>query len=118
VWGVLVGILALVSYLLGGLGSRALAGALAGGGFLLVAGTYLAVFWSSAGRTPGMQLMAVRLRDRNGGVPSFGRALVRVVMTWFSIALLFLGYVTVLFDTRRRGVPDLVAGTEVVYEDR
>lgn len=118
VWGVLIGILALLSYLLHGLGSRALAGALAGGGFLLVAGTYHVVFWSTAGRTPGMQLIGLRLRDRNGGVPSFGRALVRVVMTWFSIAALFLGYVTVLFDTRRRGVPDLVAGTEVVYEDR
>jgi uncharacterized RDD family membrane protein YckC len=64
-----------------------------------------------------MQLMAVRLRDRNGGVPSLGRALVRVIVTWFSIAVLFLGYVPILFDARRRGVPDLVAGTEVVYDD-
>jgi uncharacterized RDD family membrane protein YckC len=114
---VLIGILALVSYLLGGLGSKALAGGLVGGEFLLVAGTYLVVFWSIAGRTPGMQLMGVRLRDRSGGVPSLGRALVRVVMTWFSIAVLFLGYVPILFDARRRAVPDLVAGTEVVYDE-
>jgi uncharacterized RDD family membrane protein YckC len=112
------GILALVSYLLGGLGSKALAGGLVGGGFLLVAVTYLAVFWSGAGRTPGMQIMGLRLRDGRGGVPSFGRALVRVVMTWFSIAVLFLGYVPILFDARRRAVPDIVAGTEVVYDDR
>jgi hypothetical protein len=26
--------------------------------------------------------------------------------------------VTVLFDGRRRGLPDIVAGTEVVYIDR
>ena len=115
---VLVGILALVSYLLGGLKSRPLAGGLAGGGFLLVAGTYFVIFWSIAGRTLGMQLMGVRLRDGSGGVPSLGRALVRVVMTWFSIAVFFLGYVPILFDARRRGVPDLVAGTEVVYDDR
>jgi uncharacterized RDD family membrane protein YckC len=30
----------------------------------------------------------------------------------------FLGYLPVLFDARRRGLPDLVAGTEVVYEQR
>jgi uncharacterized RDD family membrane protein YckC len=114
---VLIGILALVSYLLGGLGSKALAGGLVGGEFLLVAGAYFVVFWSGAGRTPGMQLMALRLRDRSGGVPSLGRAIVRVVMTWFSIAVLFLGYVPILFDARRRAVPDLVAGTEVVYDD-
>lgn len=115
---ILAGLGALVSYLLGGLGSRPLAGGLLGGGFLLVAGTYLVVFWSGAGRTPGMQLMRLRLRDRSGAAPSLGRSLVRVVMTWFSIAALFLGYVPILFDARRRGVPDLVAGTEVVYEDR
>jgi uncharacterized RDD family membrane protein YckC len=114
---VLDGILALVSYLLGGLGSKALAGGLVGGGFLLVAGTYLVVFWSVAGRTLGMQVMALRLRDKSGRVPSLGRALVRVVLTWFSIAVLFLGYVPILFDARRRAVPDLVAGTEVVYEE-
>jgi uncharacterized RDD family membrane protein YckC len=40
------------------------------------------------------------------------------VVTVFSIAILFLGYVPVLFDRRRRGLPDLVAGTEVVYKRR
>jgi uncharacterized RDD family membrane protein YckC len=44
--------------------------------------------------------------------------LVRVVATWISIVPLFLGYVTVLFDGRRRGLPDIVAGTEVVYIDK
>jgi uncharacterized RDD family membrane protein YckC len=111
------GILALVSYLLGGIGSKSLVGGVLSGEFLLVAATYLVVFWTVAGRTPGMQLMALRLRDRAGTVPSLGRSLVRVIMTWISIALLFLGYVPILFDARRRGLPDLVAGTEVVYDD-
>jgi uncharacterized RDD family membrane protein YckC len=39
------------------------------------------------------------------------------VATWISIVPLFLGYLPVLFDGRRRGVPDLVAGTAVVYDD-
>jgi hypothetical protein len=34
-----------------------------------------------------------------------------------AIVPFFAGYVPVLFDERRRGLPDFLAGTEVVYED-
>jgi uncharacterized RDD family membrane protein YckC len=34
-----------------------------------------------------------------------------------AIIPLFAGYLPVLFDSRRRGLPDLLAGTVVVYED-
>jgi hypothetical protein len=34
-----------------------------------------------------------------------------------SIAVLFLGFVPVLFDARRRGLADFVAGTTVLYGD-
>jgi hypothetical protein len=34
-----------------------------------------------------------------------------------AIVPFFAGYVPVLFDERRRGLPDLLAGTEVVYDD-
>jgi len=95
-----------------------LVGALLGSGWVLVAGSYLVFFWSVTGRTPGMYVMNVRVRDKAGKPPSIARALVRVVATWISIVPLFLGYVTVLFDGRRRGLPDIVAGTEVVYIDK
>jgi uncharacterized RDD family membrane protein YckC len=45
------------------------------------------------------------------------RAILRTLATWISIVPLFAGYLPVLFDRRRRGLPDLVAGTEVVYSD-
>ena len=37
--------------------------------------------------------------------------------TWISIIPFFAGYLPVLFDRRRRGLPDFVAGTEVVYSE-
>jgi uncharacterized RDD family membrane protein YckC len=46
------------------------------------------------------------------------RAIVRTIGTWISIVPFFAGYLPALFDARRRGLPDLLAGTEVVYSDR
>ena len=34
-----------------------------------------------------------------------------------SIALLFIGFVRVLFDERRRGLADFMAGTTVLYDE-
>jgi len=115
VFALVAGVLGLISYLVGGLRPTWLVEALLGSGWALVAGSYLVFFWSVTGRTPGMYVMNVRVRDKAGKPPSIARALVRVVATWISIVPLFLGYVTVLFDGRRRGLPDIVAGTEVVY---
>jgi uncharacterized RDD family membrane protein YckC len=115
IFALVAGLLSLVSYLVGGLRPTWLVGSLLGSGWALVAGTYLVFFWSAAGRTPGMHVMHVRVRARAGMPPSIGRSIVRVVATWISIVPFFLGYVPVLFDARRRGLPDFVAGTEVVY---
>ena len=115
IFAVLAGVLALVAYLVGGLRPAWLVGTLLGAGALLVAVTYFVVFWSGAGRTPGMHLMGIRVQDASGRPPSPARALVRAIVTWPSITVAFLGYVPVLFDGRRRGLPDIVAGTTVVY---
>jgi len=116
VFALVAGVLSLVSYLVGGLRPTWLVETLLGSGFALVAGAYLVFFWSGTGRTPGMQVMQVHVRDRAGKPPSVWRAIVRVLATCISIVPFFLGYVTVLFDERRRGLPDLVARTEVSYD--
>ena len=64
-----------------------------------------------------MHLLRVRVRHGSDRSLSVGRALVRVLATWISIVPFFAGYLPVLFDPRRRGLPDLLAGTEVVYSD-
>jgi uncharacterized RDD family membrane protein YckC len=111
------GFVALISSLVGTLRPAWLVGTLLGGGWVLVGGAYLVIFWSAAGRTPGVQLLRVRVRVPGGGPPGVGRAIVRALATWVSIVPFFAGYLPVLFDRRRRGLPDLVAGTEVVYSE-
>ena len=117
VFTALSGFVALISSLVGTLRPTWLVGVLLGGGWTLVAGGYVVLFWSGAGRTPGMNLLRVRVRDESGGPPSVGRSIVRALVTWVSIIPLFAGYLPVLFDRRRRGLPDLIAGTEVVYSE-
>jgi uncharacterized RDD family membrane protein YckC len=112
-----VGIAALVASLVGGLRPEWLVGALLASGWMLIAGTYFVLFWSSAGQTPGMRLLRVRVRGPSGDSPSIGRSLVRLVGLVLAIVPMFAGFIPVLFTERRRGLPDFLAGTVVVYDD-
>jgi uncharacterized RDD family membrane protein YckC len=109
---------ALITSLVGTLRPTWLVDVLLGAGGAIVAGGYLILFWSGAGRTPGMSLLRVRVQGPDGRPPSVARAVVRTFGTWLAIIPLFAGYLPVLFDGRRRGLPDYLAGTEVVYDDR
>jgi uncharacterized RDD family membrane protein YckC len=110
----ITGVVALVASLVGGLRPEWLVGALLGSGWMLLTGTYFVLFWSSAGQTPGMRLLRVRVRGPDG-TPSLGRSLVRFIGLVLAIVPLFAGFVPVLFTERRRGLPDFLAGTVVVY---
>ncbi len=112
-----VGIAALVASLVGGLRPEWLVGALLATGWLLIAGTYFVLFWSSAGQTPGMRLLRVRVHGPAGDPPSIGRSLVRLVGLVLAIVPMFAGFIPVLFSKRRRGLPDFLAGTVVVYDE-
>jgi uncharacterized RDD family membrane protein YckC len=112
-----VGIVALVASLVGGLRPQWLVGVLLASGWMLLAGTYFVLFWSAAGQTPGMRLLRLRVRGPAGDNPSIGRSLVRLVGLVVAIVPLFAGFIPVLFTERRRGLPDFLAGTVVVYED-
>jgi uncharacterized RDD family membrane protein YckC len=112
-----VGVAGLVSSLVGGFRPEWLVGVLLGSGWLLVVGTYFVLFWSSAGQTPGMRLLRLRLRGPAGDGLSVGRSLVRFVGLLLAIVPFFAGFLPVLFTERRRALPDFLAGTVVVYED-
>jgi uncharacterized RDD family membrane protein YckC len=111
-----VGAAALIASLVGGLRPEWLVGALLGSGGMLVAGAYFVLFWSSAGQTPGMRLLRVRVHGPAGDPPSIGRSLLRFVGLMLAIVPLFAGFVPVLFTKRRRGLPDYFAGTVVLYD--
>ena len=113
----IVGIAALVGSLVGGLRPEWLVGALLASGWVLVVGTYFVLFWSSAGQTPGMRLLHLRVLGPEGRPPSFGRSLVRLVGLGLAIVPLFAGFVPVLFTEQRRGLADFLAGTVVFYDE-
>jgi uncharacterized RDD family membrane protein YckC len=108
-------VLALVASLVGDLQFGTLERILAALAWVTVVGFYFILFWSTAGQTPGMRLMALRVLDPSGGHPSVGRSIVRLVGLGLCIIPLFSGFLTVLVDDRRRGLHDLLAGTVVVY---
>jgi len=90
---------------------------LAGGIWLVAAAVYFAGFWSSAGQTPGMRLMRLRVVDRKGMTPSLPRSLLRFVGLLLAILPLFAGFLTVFFDRRRRALQDFIARTVVLHDE-
>jgi uncharacterized RDD family membrane protein YckC len=112
---VVAALVGLVGSLVGGVGSQWLVALLLGAGWLLAGGVYFVSFWTLAGQTPGMRAMRLRVADRAGGPPSVARSLLRLVGLWLAIVPLFAGFLPVLFDARRRGLQDFVAGTVVLY---
>lgn len=109
----------LVASLVGGIRPDWLAGLLLGVNGIVVAVGYFTLFWGTAGQTPGMRLMHVRViraKQAERGL-SFGRALVRTIGLALAIIPCFLGFVPALFDSRRRALPDYLAGTVVAYDD-
>ena len=76
---------------------------------------YLVTFWSLSGETPGMRFLDLRLEGPDGPRLGFRRALRRLVGTVLAVLPLFLGFVPILFNQRRRGLNDRFADTEVRY---
>jgi uncharacterized RDD family membrane protein YckC len=112
------GSVALIASLAGSLSSGWLAGSISGAAWAVVVVAYFVGFWSTTGQTPGMRVMRLRvLSDSSGTPPTVWRSVVRLVGLILAIVPFFLGFVPMLFDRRRRGLQDYVAGTAVLAED-
>lgn len=83
----------------------------------LIASVYLVLFWSGAGRTPGMAFLGLRMLSPDGAEVSPRQAIRRVI--WSAIAAIpfGLGNWGILFEERRCGWPDRHADTRVLYAD-
>lgn len=115
---VLGGAAALVASVVGGVKPEWLAQTLLSAATVAIAAGYFTLFWKTAGQTPGMRLMGVRvLSRREDGRLTVGQAMLRTLGLVLAIVPCFLGFVPALFDRRRRALPDYLAGTEVVYDD-
>ncbi len=108
----------LAASLVGELRPQWLAAALVGSWWIIVSGVYFVLCWSAAGQTPGMRLMRLRVLAADGRPPSAVRSVVRLIGLLLAIVPFFAGFLPMLFDRRRRGLPDFLAGTTVVYAER
>jgi uncharacterized RDD family membrane protein YckC len=106
-------VIALLASLVGGFHSSWWVDTSLGVGWFVVLAVYFVFFWSVLGQTPGMILMGVEITDSHGTTPGVVRSFVRLLGVWLSILLLFAGFLPVLFDGRRRGLADFLAGTRV-----
>jgi uncharacterized RDD family membrane protein YckC len=111
-------IVALVGSLVGDVRLDTLGRLLAAAAWIAVVSSYFVLFWSTAGQTPGMRLMGLRVMTYNGAHPSASRSVVRLIGLVLAIVPLFLGFVPVLLDAQRRGLQDFMAGTVVLYAER
>jgi len=102
----------------GHLGSDWVTRSLLGLGWLIVSFVYFVGFWATAGQTPGMRLLGLRVVSWTNEDVGFGRAVVRFFGLQLSIILLFTGFLPALVDARRRTLQDFLARTLVVYDER
>jgi uncharacterized RDD family membrane protein YckC len=82
---------------------------------LLVTFGYWIYFWGKTGETLGMRLFRLRVIDANtGALIGYGRATIRLLMTFINTWACYLGWIWVAFDPRKQGWHDKVANSVVV----
>ncbi len=84
------------------------------GMYLVVSIAYDVGFWMLVGQTPGKRLMGVLIVRADGQRLRLGNA-IRRELAYVLSGILFLGYLWILFDNKRQGFHDKLAGTIVVY---
>lgn len=95
-------------------GLRTVLAVIGAAAYILGSIAYFVIFWSTTGQTPGARVMQIRVLTANGDVLKPARALLRCAGVVLAALPLFAGFVPILFDSRRRGFQDRLAGTVVV----
>jgi uncharacterized RDD family membrane protein YckC len=115
----LAAIVALIGSFFSGTGNGLSGFALALGGttWVVLAGLYMVAFWSLAAQTPGMRFFGIRLGVEGRGLRP-RKSVKRLAGLFLAAVPLGLGFLGILFDQRRRGWQDRLAGVDVIYEER
>lgn len=80
-------------------------------------GTIYFTYFFARGKTPGMELMKIRLIGIDGTYPvSYKTALIRAIGMIISELILFLGYLMILVDKKKQALHDKLANTLVINE--
>jgi uncharacterized RDD family membrane protein YckC len=112
--GIIVGIVAgIIQFVVGSSDSGGIV--LIGSILLLVwsVGYYL-YFWTRNGQTPGKVAMGIKIVTTSGEPISIGKAIVRYIGYIISSFVIGLGFLWVIWDARKQGWHDKIAGTLVV----
>ena len=108
-------VIALIGSLLG-VGNLGIAAALTGGLLWLAwTGLYFILFWTVTGETPGARLLGIRVESATSRPLGIVRASLRFIVMMIALIPLGAGFLTVLFDDRRRGPHDMVAATVATW---
>src|SRR6266436_9988078 len=75
---------------------------------------YHVVLVGGCGQTLGKMALGITVIARDGGIPGYGRAALRCLGGFLSVATFGLGYMGIVFTEERRGLADLLAGTRVI----
>lgn len=83
----------------------------------LFAGGVFVTFWSLVGQTPGMRFLGIRLQRDGSNEIGFRCSLRRGLAIPLAVIPFGLGFLAILISPRRRGWHDVIAGTEVIYDE-
>ena len=86
--------------------------------WIVVPFVFFVGFWSTKGRTLGMQSWGLQLEDEQGRIPGAGQASIRFVAACISIACLGLGFVWQLVDRERLTWHDRLSKTRLMHYPR
>ena len=79
---------------------------------------YFTWFHGATGQTPGKMLLKLRVVQPSGEPIGFGTAFLRWVGYIISSAVVLIGFLWVVFDRKRQGWHDKIAGTVVVRTEQ
>ncbi len=82
---------------------------------ILVIYVFFVGFWTTRGRTLGMQSWGLQLEDENGRVPGAARASLRFAAAILSFATLGLGFLWQLVDRDKISWHDRLSGTRLMH---
>ena len=81
---------------------------------LVISIGYYVYFWTTSGQTPGKMIMKIKVVATDGSKLTVTKAILRYIGYLVSAAVIFLGFIWVLFDADKQGWHDKIAGTYVV----
>lgn len=76
---------------------------------------YYVGYWSKSGQTLGKSLLGIKVVSKDGSSLSGGKAFLRYIGYIVSGIILSIGFIWVVFDRKRQGWHDKIAGTYVIY---